>query len=87
MLCIENSISHQTNIEKQLKYEKSVYDVKSFFAEKYGIKIPFFDINIQRKKLLQEKSIIHKCKVYITKIIKALIPYGIIKILKKRKES
>ena len=84
---VENSISHQTNIEKQLKYEKSVYDVKSFFAEKYGITISYFDINIQRKKLLQEKSKIHKCKVYITKIIKALIPYGIIKILKKRKES
>ena len=84
---VENSISHQTNIEKKLKYEQSVYDVKKYFADKYNVQIPAFDINVERKKILQEKSTAHKIFKIIKKIIKALIPYGIIKLFNKLKKQ
>ncbi len=84
---VENSISHQTNIEKKLKYEHSVYDIKKFFADKYNVQIPAFNINVERKKILQEKSTAHKIFKLIKKILKAFIPYGIIKLFKKLKEQ
>ena len=84
---VENSISHQTNIDKKLRYEQSVYDVKKFFADKYNVQIPAFDINQERKKILNEKSFIHKSLKLFKNIIKAFIPYGLIKIINHKKND
>lgn len=41
---IENSASHNINIEKQLAFEKSYWEIKNFFSEKYlNRTIPAFD--------------------------------------------
>lgn len=34
---LENSASHSTDINKELKFNESVFDIRRFFAEKYGI--------------------------------------------------
>lgn len=83
---VQNSISHQTNIDKQLKYEQSVYDVKTFFAEKYNVTIPVFDINEKRMEIIREKSVFYKFLSILKKIIKAIIPYGIIILARKIKK-
>lgn len=80
-----NSISHQTDIEKILKYEQSVYDVKEFFAKKYNVSISNFNVMKKRKEIIRQKSILFKLYKYVRNILKYFIPYGLIKLFKKIK--
>ena len=36
---IKDSLCHQVNPKKQFKFEKSIYDIRIFFAERYGLNI------------------------------------------------
>lgn len=42
---IDNSLSHQKELRKKLEYIKSIYDIRSYFAERFGISYPDFDID------------------------------------------
>ena len=79
---IDNSVSHQTDFSKRLNFEKSVYEIKKFFSDRYSINIePWNEKEIINniKKKQSKKSIL----IYIKKIIKCFIPYGIIILFRK----
>lgn len=59
---LENSVSHSTDPEKQVAFEKNVYEIKNFYRKKYGYPLVTFDeeirkINIVYRKLLSNYSL------------------------------
>lgn len=92
---IKGSVCHQVNPKKQFYFEKSIYNVKKFFAEKYNLIIKeyndkdLYDIvkesystnKIELDLLREELSLPKEHKsliVIIKKIVKSILPYGIV---------
>lgn len=85
---LENSASHSGDIEKNIAFSKSVWDIQNFFSEKYlGKKIPPFDehyfralIYISRKdrKLAKSEFLQSGRKDLKTKIYVAICSSGIL---------
>ena len=82
---IENSVSHQKDLEKKLRFEKSVYDIRKFYSIRYSIPIEEWNEEEVIKSFVEVKT--NAFLRYIKKIIKCFIPYGIIIIIRKIKES
>ncbi len=81
---IKNSLSHQVDIKKRIKFEKSEYDVRNFFSGIYSLNIEAWDerkayakLNNENKKFL--------LFVIIKKIIKCLLPYGFVAFVRRVK--
>ncbi len=52
---ITDSVSRSSNIEKQISFEENTWEIRKFFAEKYGINIKTFDREQYRNELLYSK--------------------------------
>ena len=79
---VENSLSHQVDINKQLRFEKSVYDIKKFFADKYSLKIGSWNEKRMCKKIKKARKQSVLCEK-IKRLLKCFVPYGFI-VLKRR---
>ncbi|MEE3410072.1 MAG: glycosyltransferase [Treponema sp.] len=79
---VENSLSHQVDINKELRFEKSVYDIKKFFADKYSLKIGSWNEKRICKKIKRARKQSVLCEK-IKRLLKCFVPYGFI-VLKRR---
>ena len=77
---IENSVSHQIDIEKMLRFKKSGYDIQEFFSNRYAISTEKWDEKKMRKELLSNNK--HEIKHIAGKILKYLMPYWVLKLIK-----
>ena len=82
---IQNSVSHQTDIDKILRYKKSTCDVESFFSKRYSLPYEEWDETKKRKEVLAKMNNKKNPFDTLRKIIKCLVPYGIIKLAEKRR--
>lgn len=80
---IENSISHQKDINKQIKFEKSIYDIRYFYSQLYNLEISEWNEKQIYEKLSPKKQNCNTIFRKIKKIIKCLLPYGVIKVIKR----
>lgn len=77
---VENSLSHQVDLDKQLNFKKSVYEIRKFFSERYSLKLEPWNEKVEYKKLLNKENNLVK---FVKKIFKAFIPYGLIVLRRK----
>jgi len=54
---LENSASHSVDIDKEILYRKSIYDVKDFYSKKYDINMEERDENKELFYILYRKNI------------------------------
>ena len=54
---LENSASHNVDIDKEILYRKSIYDVRDFYSKKYDINIEERDENKELFYILYRKNI------------------------------
>ena len=52
---VEGSLSHQVDIKKSFLFEKSTYEIRKFFADKYGQKIAAFDSGAVLKTIYERE--------------------------------
>ena len=78
---IENSLSHQMDIEKMLRFKKSGYDIQEFFADRYSVTTEKWDEQKMRKELLSNNE--NSSFPLVRKIMKFLMPYWVLKLAKK----
>jgi len=82
---VDNSVSHQVDIEKMLRFKKSGYDIQDFYSKRYYIPIEKWDEKKKRNQILSSQK---KKKepilivLILKKIIKCLMPYGLLKLLR-----
>lgn len=84
---IDNSVSHQVDTDKLLRYKKSTYDVEAFFSNRYSIPIEEWDEKKKLKEVLAKRKNKKDPFRLLKRIIKCFIPYGIIKLSMKLKDS
>ena len=98
---INDSLCHQVNPKKQFIFEKSVYEIRKFFANKYDIvvnELSNYDLyakvrnlsSIDKNKLksLRKELGLSKNNEYfllIKRIIKNILPYGIVVFMRRIK--
>lgn len=80
---VKGSLSHQTDIEKILRYEKSINDIKKYFGNLYNLSVPDLNVNKLKKQIIHDRSVVYKLLKGIERIIKLFVPYGIIVLLRK----
>lgn len=56
---LNESLSHSTNLEKSLSFEKNVYEIKKYFADLYNYSIESFDEH-NCKKIILYKSLLSR---------------------------
>ena len=86
---LDNSVSHQTDIQKKITFEKSVYNIKQYFSERYSFSIePFNETKLYEDFICRNSKLLcflKAIKKTLKQIIKMIIPYGIILLIQKKK--
>ena len=82
---LAESISHQTDVQKKLKFDSSVHDIRKTFSQKYFVSIPHWDAESALNGYTSQNKIAPF--KYLKRIIKCFIPYGIVLLVQKIKRK